>query len=93
MKQKRFPERMCVACRKHAQKGELLRVVRNRSGVITVDYSGKMEGRGAYICADEKCILLARKKGCLSRAFRTYVCEEIYEALQKAAGKEGSNGR
>lgn len=85
MEEKRVPERMCIACRKRGSKGSLLRVVKNKNGAIGLDPTGKADGRGAYVCADEACIALAEKKSCLQRAFRTQIDREIYETLRGAA--------
>ena len=54
-KQKHIPERTCVACRGKAAKGELIRLVRTATGDVQVDNSGKLHGRGAYLCAFRDC--------------------------------------
>ena len=52
---RRKPQRTCIACRQTRAKHELVRVVRGISGDISVDGSGKLSGRGAYLCAKDKC--------------------------------------
>lgn len=93
MMDKKKPERMCVACRKRAEKEALLRVVKDKNGVLMVDLTGKAEGRGAYVCAEEACVAAAEKKSCLSRAFKMRVEGEIYERLRSAAEERKHNGR
>ena len=48
-KAKKIPMRTCIACREEKPKKEMLRVVRNADGAISLDFSGKLPGRGAYI--------------------------------------------
>ena len=55
---KRIPERMCVVCRQMKPKTELLRIVNGADGVV-VDKSGKMNGRGVYVCANKECVTKA----------------------------------
>lgn len=57
---KKVPERMCVACRQMKPKTELLRIVNTADGVV-VDMTGKLNGRGVYLC---------RCKDCLSKALK-----------------------
>ena len=61
-KQRKIPLRTCIACRTEKEKREMLRVVRNAAGEISLDFSGKLPGRGAYICNDEACIKKLRKQ-------------------------------
>ena len=80
---KKIPMRMCVACREMKPKRELIRVVRTPDGEIKLDPTGKLGGRGAYLCKDAACMKRAAKSGALSRAFETSVKPEIYESLEK----------
>lgn len=52
-KTKKIPLRQCIACRELKPKKEMLRIVKNKEGAIFLDFSGKAQGRGAYICDDE----------------------------------------
>ncbi len=83
MTNKKKPERMCMVCRSHMQKDELLRIVKNKDGEIFVDATYKAAGRGAYICKNTQCIENAEKKNALSRAFKMNVGSEIYEQIRK----------
>lgn len=76
------PLRMCVACRERRSPKELIRIACDKdSNAITVDTFGKMPGRGAYICRDEKCIAKARKKHTLERQLGCAGEDEIYIRL------------
>lgn len=53
---------MCIACREGKPKRELIRVVKNKEGEVSVDTTGKAQGRGAYLCASEQCLEKASKR-------------------------------
>lgn len=65
---KQTPVRMCAACRAEKPKNELIRVVRTSDGTVTLDRTGKANGRGAYLCRDAACLAKARKSRALERA-------------------------
>ena len=89
MSDKKIPERMCVVCRAHKEKRDLLRVVLNKEEGMLVDLSGKKNGRGAYICKDMACVDKAEKSGALSRAFKREVDKAFYAQIRKeVAGDE-----
>lgn len=77
-----IPERMCIACREHKPKDELLRLI-VEDGAVKQDKKGNTLARGAYICPNGKCIELAKKKKALSRHFKTNVEESVYDVLLK----------
>ena len=66
--QKKVPMRMCVACREMQPKKDLLRIVRTPEGAIEIDRSGRMNGRGAYLCGRRECLEKAIKTRALERA-------------------------
>ena len=76
-----IPQRTCVGCREHSAKGDLLRLVRTPDGVFA-DPSGKMNGRGAYIHANQECLQKALK-GHIEKALRTSFTEKDRERLTK----------
>ncbi len=84
------PVRMCVGCRAHAPKKELIRIVRTPEGQIVADARGKASGRGAYICRKASCLEKARRSRALERMLNTAISPETYEAL--AAAVEASDG-
>ena len=68
---RRVPTRTCVACRTARPKRELARIVRTPDRRIVVDPTGRLSGRGAYVCVGMECLTLAIKKGALARALET----------------------
>lgn len=82
MKQRKIPLRKCTGCQTMKSKKELVRIVRNESGEFSLDFTGKMPGRGAYICPDIQCLEKAKKSKGLERSFKTNVPKEVYENLR-----------
>ncbi len=80
--EKKLPQRMCIACREKKDKKSLIRVVCNKEGEISLDFTGKKAGRGAYICNDINCINKLIKNKLLNKAFETAVSEETYENIK-----------
>lgn len=72
---------MCIACRGRGEKYGLIRVVRPKDADICVDLTGKMSGRGAYVCKSEKCVLKTQKERRFNRAFRCEVAQTVYDEL------------
>ena len=68
-----MPARTCVACRTTRPKRELVRIVRTPDGRVVVDETGRLAGRGAYVCRSAACLTIANTKGALSRALETSV--------------------
>lgn len=83
MKVKKIPKRMCTGCMEMKPKKELIRVVRNKEGEVSIDLVGKKPGRGAYICNDAECLEKAIKSKRLERNLETKFTDDIYEALKK----------
>ncbi|MFA7636644.1 MAG: YlxR family protein [Monoglobales bacterium] len=81
-KTKKVPLRKCVSCNERKEKKELIRIVA-AGGNPVLDKTSKMNGRGAYVCRDEKCVLLAKKKKALDRALEIKVPEDFYELVIK----------
>lgn len=79
---KKVPMRMCTGCREMKPKRELIRVVKSSEGEIKLDTTGRLNGRGAYICKDKNCFIKVRKSDALSRAFETKVSDDIYAMLE-----------
>ena len=82
-KKKKIPERQCVGCREKREKREFLRVVRSPEGEISIDFTGKKSGRGAYLCKNPACLKKAKKTGILARQLDTEISDEIYAELEK----------
>lgn len=64
-------------------KRELIRAVKSPDGEVSLDFKGKMPGRGAYLCPNGECLKKAIKSKALERAFSTQIPTEIYDALEK----------
>ena len=79
--QKKIPQRQCMGCRERKPKRELIRIVRGTDGTVSVDFGGKMNGRGAYICKDEECFKKLKKGKLLNRAFSCAVDEAVYDGI------------
>lgn len=90
MKSVKIPMRMCLGCNEMKPKKELLRVVKSPEGEISLDFSGKKNGRGAYICRSEECFNMARKSRRFERSFSCRIDESVYEVLLDELKKENS---
>ncbi|MGC8668134.1 MAG: RNase P modulator RnpM [Chthonomonadales bacterium] len=88
MRRRHIPIRSCVACRTPGDKRGLIRVVRTPQGEVFVDVTGKANGRGAYVCASEACILLARKRRSLQRSLGVEIPDTLYDALLEHVRQE-----
>ena len=82
-KQKKIPERQCLGCNEHKPKLTLLRVVRDPEGQISLDFTGKKSGRGAYICRDVACLKKARRSHRIERSLECEIPEEIYDKMEQ----------
>lgn len=89
---KKIPMRQCLGCREHKPKKELIRVVRSPEGAISLDFKGKLPGRGAYVCPLPACLAKARKSRALERAFDTALPPEVYEALEQQMEEVSEHG-
>ncbi|MBP1080053.1 MULTISPECIES: RNase P modulator RnpM [Bacillus] len=87
---KKIPLRKCIVTGEMMPKKELIRIVRSKEGDISVDPTGKKNGRGAYLTLTEESILTAQKKNILSKQFQTKIDDEIYDQLLELA-KKGNN--
>lgn len=92
---KKIPMRQCLGCGESRPKKELVRIVKNAAGEISLDPVGKKPGRGAYLCPNPDCLAKAQKKKALERAFAQQIPQEVYADLQRqlaqAAAAEAMN--
>ena len=86
---KKIPMRMCVACREMRAKKDLRRVVRTAEGELRLDTTGKLSGRGAYLCRDEACLNRALKTRALERALEAPMNDALAEALRSEIERNG----
>lgn len=87
MKKRKVPLRKCVVTNEMKPKQELIRIVRSPEGEVSVDPTGKKNGRGAYITNSDECFELAKKKDVLSRHLQVQVDNEVYDQLKQASKK------
>ena len=79
--QKKIPQRQCMGCRERKNKSDMIRVVRRTDGTVGLDFGGKVNGRGAYICSDPQCLKKAQKARSLERSLEVPIPEEVYDHL------------
>ena len=80
--EKKVPMRTCVVCRKSFPKKELLRIVKS-GDQITVDKTGRANGRGAYICTDAECAKKLKKQKILNKVFSCEVSDQTYAQIEE----------
>ena len=83
---KKPPVRMCIACRNAYEKKQMLRIVKDKDGNISLDFTGKKAGRGAYICDSEACIDKCVKNKLLNKNFAQDISPEVYDAIKEQYG-------
>ena len=88
--QKKIPMRQCMGCRERRAKRELIRVVRCTDGAVQLDFSGKLNGRGAYLCPNAECLKKAVRSKSLDRSLEVTIPQEVYDRL--IVEMEGSHG-
>ena len=81
--QKKIPQRQCMGCRERKAKREMIRVVRGTDGNVSLDFGGKMNGRGAYICPNPDCLKKAQRSKALERSLEVEIPAEVYERLSR----------
>lgn len=79
---KRQPVRTCMGCNEKRDKKELIRIVKNKDNEISIDRTGKLEGRGAYLCDNIQCLEKLIKSKRLEKIFDRKISDEIYENLR-----------
>ena len=88
MTTKKTPMRMCLGCREMKPKKELIRVVKTPEGEIKLDLTGKLNGRGAYVCNCLDCLKKIRKQNALAHTFSMKIENDIYDGLEAEMEKE-----
>lgn len=91
MKTKKIPMRRCVGCMESKPKKELIRVVSAPDGGLSVDPTGKANGRGVYLCPNPECFATAKKKRAIARGLEIEIneqqMEQLLRELEEHAGK------
>ena len=79
---KKIPLRTCMGCNEKKPKKELIRIVKNKDGVISIDRTGKQEGRGAYLCDNVACLDKVVKSKRLEKVLDSKISEDVYIYLR-----------
>ena len=88
---KKIPMRQCLGCNEHKPKGELLRVVRSPEGEVSLDFTGKKSGRGAYICKNPACLKKVRKNRRLEHNLESSISPEVYDRMERELTEAEAN--
>lgn len=88
MKIKKIPMRMCLGCNEMKNKRDMLRVVKSPEGNVSLDFTGKKSGRGAYICKTLECFEAARRAKRFERSLSCRIDEKVYEELKNEFAAE-----
>lgn len=88
MKVKKVPLRKCLGCNEQFPKKALVRIVRSSTGEVSLDLTGKANGRGAYICHMKSCLDTALKRKAIQRALEIELSEAVMQALLEAIQNE-----
>ena len=80
---KKLPERRCAGCGEHFPKRDLVRVLRKPDGQIVLDLTGKISGRGAYVCRSVNCLKKARRSRRIESSLECSIPDEVYAEMEK----------
>jgi len=89
---KNIPMRQCLGCREMKPKSELIRAVKSPEGNVSLDFTGKKPGRGAYLCHDANCFKRIVKSNALARSFKVQIPVEVTEELQNQLDNTDNTG-
>ncbi|RYM07148.1 YlxR family protein [Sporolactobacillus sp. THM7-7] len=81
-KKRKIPMRTCIACRESVEKKKLFRIVRSPEGEVFLDFTGKKNGRGAYLSKKRTCIQKAKEKNLLSRHLGVPVPDSVFDEME-----------
>ena len=83
MQTRKVPLRKCSGCGEMKAKQELIRVVKNKDGEVSLDLTGKKPGRGAYLCRSTDCLKAARKAKRFEKAFSSQIPDTVFDAMEE----------
>ncbi|MCM1991116.1 RNase P modulator RnpM [Oceanirhabdus seepicola] len=83
MKTREISKRKCIGCGEMKPKKELIRIVKNKEGEVSIDKVGKKPGRGAYVCNSLECLEKGMKSRRVERSFKMKIEQEIYDKLKE----------
>lgn len=70
-----------IVTREMMPKRQLIRVVKNKEGEVTLDPTGKKSGRGAYIAVDVEIAKRAKEEKTFEKAFHVKLDDSFYDEL------------
>lgn len=79
---KNIPQRTCIGCNIKKDKNEFIRIVKDNQNNISIDKTGKANGRGAYICDNIECLEKAIKSKKIEKSFKMQIDENVYNDLR-----------
>lgn len=83
MQKKKIPLRKCTGCGEMKPKKELVRVVKTPDDEVLMDLTGRVNGRGAYICPNAQCLKIARKSKRIEKSFQMQIPDEVYDKMEE----------
>ncbi|MBP3333210.1 MAG: YlxR family protein [Clostridia bacterium] len=89
VKPKKIPSRKCLGCMESFPKKDLIRLVRSPEGEISLDFTGKKSGRGAYICQNITCFSKAKKAKRFEKNLECEIPEDVYASLEEELKTNG----
>lgn len=90
MKTKKIPLRMCLGCNEMKPKKEMIRIVKSSEGDVSLDFTGKKSGRGAYICHSTECFQKARKARRFEKSLSCKIDDSVYEVMENELTSENN---
>ena len=84
---KKIPLRKCTGCGEMKPKKELVRVVKTPEDEVLMDLTGRVNGRGAYICPNAQCLKIARKSKRIEKSFQMQIPDEVYDKMEEELKK------
>ncbi len=83
MQKKKIPLRKCTGCGEMKPKKELVRIVKTPDDEVLIDLTGRVNGRGAYICPSADCLRIARKARRIEKSFQMQIPDEVYDKMEE----------
>ena len=80
---KKIPQGRCLGCSESFPKKDLIRVIRDPEGNVSLDFTGKKSGRGAYVCRSLACFKKARKANRFASSLEVQIPPEVLDALEE----------
>ncbi len=90
MKTKKIPMRMCLGCNEMKPKKEMIRVVKSPENEVSLDFTGKKSGRGAYICKNTECFKNAKKTRRFEKSLSCKIEPEVYKEMENELTAESN---